>query len=73
MDLSHPVELSVNDGIPKELCNLSYIMVDTAIDHIIELGPGTLLAKMDKVLSACCQCTRLVVTSWQWNGTKAFT
>ena len=47
VDLSHPAELSVNDGIPKELCSLSYIMVDTAIDHIIELGPRTLLAKMD--------------------------
>ena len=45
--LSHPVELSVNDGIPKELCSLSYISVDTAIDHIIELGTGTLLAKID--------------------------
>ena len=47
MDLSHPVELSVNDGIPKELCSLSYITVDTAIDYIIGLGPETLLAKMD--------------------------
>ena len=47
VDLSHPVELSVNDGIPKELCSLSYITVDTAINHITELGPGTLLAKID--------------------------
>ena len=47
MDHFHPVELSVNDGIPKELCSLSYITVDTAINHIIELGPRTLLAKID--------------------------
>ena len=47
VDLSHPVGSSVNDGIPKELCSLSYITVDTAINHIIELGPGALLAKMD--------------------------
>ena len=47
VDLSHPEVLSVNDGIPKDLCSLSYIMVDTAINHIIELGPRALLAKMD--------------------------
>ena len=47
VDLSHPVDLSVNDGIPKELCSLSYITVDTAINHIMELGQGALLAMMD--------------------------
>ena len=47
MDLSHPVELSVNDGIPKQLCRFSYITVNTANNHIIELGPRILLAKMD--------------------------
>ena len=47
MGLPHPIEFSVNYGISKELCSLSYITVDTAIDHIIELGPRTLLAKMD--------------------------
>ena len=31
VDLSHPVGFSVNDGIPKDLCSLSYITVDTAI------------------------------------------
>ena len=53
MGLSHPIEFSVNYGISKELCSLSYITVDTAIDHIIELGPRTLLAKMD-IKSAFC-------------------
>ena len=47
IDLSHPAGHSVNDGIAKHLCSLSYITVDTAISHIITLGPGTLLAKID--------------------------
>jgi len=47
VDPSHPVDFSINDGIPKDLCSLTYITVDTAINQIIELGPGTLLAKID--------------------------
>ena len=47
VDLSHPQGSSVNDAIPKELCSLTYITVDTAIKHILTLGPGTLLAKLD--------------------------
>ena len=47
MDLSYPRGHSINDGIPKRLCSLSYISVDNAIDHIIQFGPGTLLAKID--------------------------
>ena len=47
VDLSHPVDFSINDGIPKDLCSLTYISVDTAINYIMELGPGTLLAKSD--------------------------
>ena len=47
VDLSHPIGFSVNDGIPKDLCSLSYITVDTAIQHILSLGPGSLLAKLD--------------------------
>ena len=46
-DLSHPANHSVNDGIPKTLCSLSYITIDSAIKHIIQLGQGTLLAKID--------------------------
>ena len=39
---------SVNDGIPKNLCSLSYITVDAAINHVLTtLGPGTLLAKVN--------------------------
>ena len=47
VDLSHPSGHSVNDGIPKPLCSLSYITVDTAIAEILKLGTGTLLAKVD--------------------------
>lgn len=47
IDLSHPVGRSVNDGIPRSLCSMSYIHVDDAIKEIIARGPGTLLAKID--------------------------
>ena len=47
VDLSHPAGQSVNDGIPTSLCGLSYITVDDAIQKILELGPNTLLAKID--------------------------
>ena len=47
IDLSHPQGYSVNDYIPKTLCSLSYITVNDAIDSIVELGPHTLLAKVD--------------------------
>ena len=47
IDLSHPQGHSVNDNIPKTLCSLSYITVDDAIERILELGPNTLLAKLD--------------------------
>ena len=45
--LSHPTGHSANDGIPKDLCGLTYITTDTAIEHILTTGPGTLLAKID--------------------------
>ena len=47
IDLSHPAGHSVNDGIPKSLCSLSYVTVDTAIRHILNTGTGALLAKID--------------------------
>ena len=47
VDLSHPIEGSVNVGIPKTLCSLKYITVDSAIEHIKQIGQGTLLAKVD--------------------------
>ena len=47
LDLSHPKHKSVNDGIPKNLCSLSYVTIDDAVRKIIEMGPGTELAKID--------------------------
>lgn len=47
VDLSFPKDQSVNDGVPKSLCSLSYITVDDAIEEICRLGPGCLLAKID--------------------------
>jgi hypothetical protein len=47
VDLSHPKGKSVNSGIPKCLCSMSYIPVDEAIKQIITLGQGTFLAKTD--------------------------
>ena len=46
-DLSHPEGKSVNDGIDKELCSLSYISVDEVAHQAIQLGRGALLAKLD--------------------------
>ena len=47
VDLSYPKHHSVNDGIPKHLCSLTYVTVDDAIAKILESGPNTLLAKVD--------------------------
>ena len=47
LDLSHPAEVSVNDGISESLSTLSYITNDTMTDKICQLGQGSLLAKMD--------------------------
>ena len=47
IDLSHPTSGSINAGIPKELCSLKYITVDSAIDHIKRTGREALLAKID--------------------------
>ena len=47
VDLSHRSGHSVNDGIPKSLCSLSYVTVDTAISHILSIGPGAPLAKIN--------------------------
>ncbi len=39
--------MCVNEGIRADLCWLVYSSVDNAIDVILELGPGSLLAKLD--------------------------
>lgn len=47
VDLSHPDGSSVNSGIERELCSLSYTSVDEAIDRVCVRGRGTMLAKFD--------------------------
>ena len=47
VDLSHPKDHSVNDGISKPLCSLKYVTIDDAIKEIIQLGRGALLEEID--------------------------
>ena len=47
MHLSAPLDHSINDGISKEEFTLRYSTVDDAVRIIRDLGPDTLLAKMD--------------------------
>ena len=47
MDLSDPAGFSINDGIDRELCSLKYVSVDDAVRSVVDLGPGTLIAKLD--------------------------
>ena len=47
LDLSHPRNHSVNDGIRRDLCSLSYTSVDNIVQKILMMGRGTLLAKID--------------------------
>ena len=45
LDLSSPEGGSVNDGINKELCSLSYMSVDEVVARVVQLGKGALMAK----------------------------
>ena len=45
--LSHPKGMSVNDSIDKSDATVKYSSVGQAIQHIIQFGPGTYLAKTD--------------------------
>ena len=47
VDLSHPANGSVNDGILSSLCSLHYASVDDAVRIIQTLGVGTELVKLD--------------------------
>ena len=47
VDLSSPSNASVNDGIDRDMCSVSYITVDQVVDEILRLGQGTLMAKAD--------------------------
>jgi len=47
VDLSSPHGHSVNDGIDRELCSLSYVSVEDVASSILLLGRGALMAKID--------------------------
>jgi hypothetical protein len=47
VDLSSPENWSVNDGIDTTLSSLSYTRVEQVAQAVLELGPGTQLAKID--------------------------
>ncbi len=47
VDLSSPKGSSVNDGIGREVCSVSYTSVDVACKRVVATGRGCLLAKFD--------------------------
>ena len=47
VDLSHPSGRSVNDSISPLLCSLRYSSLDDALSFVKQLGPGTVLIKVD--------------------------
>ena len=47
LDLSHPAGHSINDGIEKPACSLSYIIVDEVVQKVLLPGRGCQLAKID--------------------------
>ena len=46
-ELSSPKGGSVNDGISRQLCSLSYLAVDDVAEVALQLGRGAKLAKLD--------------------------
>ena len=47
VDLSVPEGSSVNDGIDKDTCSLSYVSIDKIVDCILEVGRGVEMAIID--------------------------
>ena len=47
LDLSHRRGTSVNDGINRSLCSLTYMKMDDVVRHVLTLGKHCLLAKID--------------------------
>ena len=45
-DLSSPKGKSVNDGSDPEMCSLQYLRLDGAVQQVVRVGHGALLAKM---------------------------
>ena len=57
LDLSSPEGFSVNDGVDKDLCSLSYMSVDEVAERVVEVGKGALLAKFDLKAASECPCS----------------
>ncbi len=70
IDLSAPCGHSVNDGIDKELCSISYMKIIQVIDRLLSLAPCALMAKID-IEHACRNIPvhpdnrHLLATQWQ--------
>ena len=72
VDLSHPVGLSVNDGIDKSHCSLTYLKMDQVAETVMKLGRGAMLAKIDiqsayRVIPVHPQDRTLLGMKWQGN------
>lgn len=72
VDLSHPVGLSVNDGIDKSHCSLTYLKLDQVAETVMKLGRGAMLAKIDiqsayRVIPVHPQDRTLLGMKWQGN------
>ena len=65
--LVSPKSGSVNCGIPKQLCSLTYITLNNAVQKILTLGPGSLLAKIDinSIHSSSSLCTQQIGICWE--------
>ena len=72
VDLSHPEGLSVNDGIDKSHCSLTYLKLDQVAETVMKLGRGAKLAKADiqsayRVIPVHPQDRILLGMKWQGN------
>ena len=68
VDLSSTMNACVNDGIDRDMCSISYITIDQVVDVILQLGHGTLLAKVD-IKAYHLVPTQTTATCWASNGT----
>ncbi len=66
---NRPLSPCVNEGIRVDLCSLVYCSIDNAVDVILDLGQGSLLAKMDlKSAYRNVWSTRRTNLCWEWYG-----
>ena len=70
IDLSAPEGFSINDAINPQLCSLSYITVNEVAAKAIELGKGSLIAKIDiksayRLIPVCPHDRKWLGMQWQ--------